>query len=1463
MKKTIWIFSLVVLLFSTFAPSFTYATGEVKDEAIEILSNTLEDTMALFDDSHWVANLQQSEDSFNLLSNEYVVTYDLNWWYWTEDWSTESKQITYTTNDIWSTDWKTPSKWNTCSEWNNNSMKCMFEWWYYTWLETRFTWYVTENVTVYAKWLPFSDKTINLWNTSLIIMDRNIWATSNNVNNSSSYWLQFQRGNNYWFKAWSNNSKGFPNNELDVDYAASDWNDHISTYYNSKWRKMNPWNNWSSKNDNLWWWFSYESWDDERQWPCPWWYHVPTADEREKLWELLNLSYYTQIRDTLNLPLAWYRRYEDTTIYSLGSQWYYWSSTPSTANYAYSMRFASYSINWKYGDGQYHSYGYPIRCFKNVDYKPIRYNLNWWINAENNPISTNYWMGILDLKSPERENSIFSWWYTWTNFDELTPVTTNEISSDEDIINLYAKWSCFNWFENLWDRCQKIDNWKSALLLDWKSFNKKIKSIAKKQNVTSESSWDYSIQKIKRAPESPEWITWIISATGSEYPVYAWFNDDEKALYYYSEATTIYFNEDSSYMFYYLTKLKSLDLWNFDTSIVTDMSYMFSNCSKLTELNISNFNTSKVTNMQSMFSYCNQLKQLDLSNFDTRNVTNMMAMFMDDNSLETLNVSSFNTENVKRMSYMFSHLNSLKELNVSNFNTSKVTSFDDMFRDDRTLTSLDLSNFDTSNVIYMWQMFYGCSNLRNINLNGWNTSKVRDMYYMFNWCSSLENLDLSSFNTKSVTSMHYMFYGCTNLKNLDISNFDTRNVSSMNYMFRDCRNLESLDLSSFNTSKVSDMSYMFYNCNRLKTIYVWMKFRIWNLTSSYSSASMFENAISLEWWNWTKYNSENPKDKTYARIDSEWKPWYFTLKWVFQTSAYLLPWETINVKLKTIAQTWNSSIYYYTSDEHITKILRYTWDVIPENIPHDKIVEISAPDSDWKVYARYDDWIIYYYSNVKAIELNSNSSYMFENMRALKEIDLKDFDTSDVTSMSYMFNWCSSLENLDLSSFDTRNVSNMYYMFYWCTNLKKLDIENFDTSNLVYAFNMFTNCQSLTELNLSNFDTRNVTDMWQMFMWCNSLEKLDLSNFDTRNVTDMSSMFAYCNNLKEIDLSSFDTVNVTRMERMFNSSPKLKTIYVWEKFKINSNVTSWYMFTWDISLVWWNWTTYNENYTNWIYAVIDDDNHPWYFTNILDRPYNITYNLNWWEIVWERYAYTQRDSFTLPIPIREGYSFMWWRWSNWENPEQLVEILMWTKGDLFYEAIWLAPASWGWRTITPTKQETKVTEQEHNSADLEKIEVEEVKSTQTTTSPTIKEQVKKVEWKSLTRWEIAVMTNILLDVYPQLTENRTLNEVSEACENFADEQNFTKDEKKAITRLCKLSIMWIHRDNNEPLDEFMVRQYTTNWEFATVMDRVVANYTEKDLSLVKDALKKLENDEENVVFWTVYDVFMSIKNIFN
>lgn len=57
MKKTFWILSLAILLFSSFAPNFTYAT-EAEDEAKQILNNTLNETMNGIDEIYDVAEIE-------------------------------------------------------------------------------------------------------------------------------------------------------------------------------------------------------------------------------------------------------------------------------------------------------------------------------------------------------------------------------------------------------------------------------------------------------------------------------------------------------------------------------------------------------------------------------------------------------------------------------------------------------------------------------------------------------------------------------------------------------------------------------------------------------------------------------------------------------------------------------------------------------------------------------------------------------------------------------------------------------------------------------------------------------------------------------------------------------------------------------------------------------------------------------------------------------------------------------------------------------------------------------------------------------------------------------------------------------------------------------------------------------------------------------------------------------------
>ena len=45
--------------------------------------------------------------------------------------------------------------------------------------------------------------------------------------------------------------------------------------------------------------------------------------------------------------------------------------------------------------------------------------------------------------------------------------------------------------------------------------------------------------------------------------------------------------------------------------------------------------------------------------------------------------------------------------------------------------------------------------------------------------------------------------------------------------------------------------------------------------------------------------------------------------------------------------------------------------------------------------------------------------------------------------MNGMFDGCSSLKELNLSNFNTNNVTNMAFMFCRCSSLKELNLSNF------------------------------------------------------------------------------------------------------------------------------------------------------------------------------------------------------------------------------------------------------------------------------------------------------------------------------------------------------------------------------------------------------------------------------------
>ena len=45
-----------------------------------------------------------------------------------------------------------------------------------------------------------------------------------------------------------------------------------------------------------------------------------------------------------------------------------------------------------------------------------------------------------------------------------------------------------------------------------------------------------------------------------------------------------------------------------------------------------------------------------------------------------------------------------------------------------------------------------------------------------------------------------------------------------------------------------------------------------------------------------------------------------------------------------------------------------------------------------------------------------------------------------------MFEGCSSLKEIDLYNFNTNNVTDMNQMFFGCSSLKKINLSNFNTN---------------------------------------------------------------------------------------------------------------------------------------------------------------------------------------------------------------------------------------------------------------------------------------------------------------------------------------------------------------------------------------------------------------------------------
>ena len=560
-------------------------------------------------------------------------------------------------------------------------------------------------------------------------------------------------------------------------------------------------------------------------------------------------------------------------------------------------------------------------------------------------------------------------WWNWTTYDS-SKTTGIYARVDRDWVP---------WYFTL----TGSEEWHIAYLLPWWDFNRIVKWLASWKVVNSYNEIDNLITKFERISDIddvPEWaITWVISSLSSVFPVYAWYADWK--IQYYSQARTIEMNRNSSYMFYNMKALEEIDVSKISNPSIKSISYMFNWCNNLSWVSLDWFKFSISDSFDSDSTFNDSsVKYLSLSGWKLpRNFSYKINNMLNNSSVEVIDVSNRDLSNTENINYIFYNtpIKKITWIKTWTWTNEKLKDMSYMFQWSYNLEEIDMSDMDFSKVTTVYEMFQWhysyWSKLKKINLSNTRFDSLENMGYLCEKCNSLEEIDLSNMNINIWNNVSYgsdgLFKSAYNLEKLNLDGF--WKVTSTNSRFENNYSLTWLDLRWLDTSETTNMSNMFYNSNNLNTIYVSDKFITDKVTTS---DAMFLWAISLVWWNWTKYDPNNV-DVTYARIDNEYQSWYFTDPNHFAVRYLTLTWEELLKQWISTGQTVEELEDSHRSYSYYTSWDLQTWFDFTEPLYGYTEIYVTWDDVKRVIYEYWtwvEEWIISSWSCL--IQRDNNSS---------------------------------------------------------------------------------------------------------------------------------------------------------------------------------------------------------------------------------------------------------------------------------------------------------------------------------------------------------------------------------------------------------------------------------------------------------------------------------------------------------
>ena len=438
------------------------------------------------------------------------------------------------------------------------------------------------------------------------------------------------------------------------------------------------------------------------------------------------------------------------------------------------------------------------------------------------------------------------------------------------------------------------------------------------------------------------------------------------------------------------------------------------------------------------------------------------------------------------MSNMFTYLTGITDSSIlETIDTSSCVNMFQMFAAVMA-TELDLSNYNTSNVTSMYQMFTSSSYLTTLNIKNWDVSKVTTMQQMFNACTGLTELDLSGWDVTSVTDFGSMFARCFSLKTIDVSGWNTLN-SGTGHTDKPIFGQKSTK-PSLNSSIYANLEELVVGEDCSDEQYEWWCARLEESGIDCGVITYKKNeTTSTLTFNWTYTGNSQPT--FYTQNSASGNTFYTATTNPYtvdiaedQDKIIFHNLNVVNISSFPNDRSWRGIIIHnftgnnlvlkdvdltkatnLDNDFYISGTTSSTIDVsglkVSENID---MSSYDAPEVNTLIM---DDWYI------------NNVNYIFKGNNALKNLSLKNVNTSAVTSMNSMFYSCSGLTSLDLSSFDTSNVTDTMQMFQNCSSLTTLNVTGWDVSNIEYSTFMFYNCTSLNKLILGSVN-QSTYDWW-------------------------------------------------------------------------------------------------------------------------------------------------------------------------------------------------------------------------------------------------------------------------------------------------------------------------------------------------------------------------------------------------